>query len=123
MHQRIRINFFSIMESTRQQKVARLLQKDLAGYFQRNAAKFLGKMISVTTVRVSPDLSFAKVFISVFPTQDRDDALAAVRAGASETRFEMGKLMRHQLRKIPEFAFEIDDSLDYIDNINNLLKK
>jgi len=110
------------MESTRQLKVARLLQKDLAGYFQQNAAKFLGKMISVTAVRVSPDLSFAKVFISVFPTQEIPETLKEVRIHRDEIRYEIAKKVRHQLRKMPELAFAIDDSLDYAQHIDDLLK-
>lgn len=110
------------MDSTRQQKVARMLQKDLAEYFRQNASRYLGKMISVTAVRVSPDLSFAKVFISIFPGTDQQETLRSVQLAASEIRFEMARLARNQLRKMPELAFAIDDSLDYVERIDDLLK-
>ncbi len=109
------------MESTRQLKVARLLQKDLAEYFQQNASKFLGKMISVTVVRISPDFSFAKVFISIFPAQDLKETLKEVRMCSDEIRYEIARKVRHQLRKMPELAFVIDDSLDYVERIDDLL--
>ena len=112
------------MESTRQQKVARLLQKEMGEYFQQNSRDILpGKMITVTVVRVSPDLSVVKVYLSIFPLDKTTDPLEAVRGHASKIRNEIGRKVRNQLRAIPEFIYYLDDSLDYIDKIDNLLKE
>jgi ribosome-binding factor A len=111
------------MESTRQKKVARLLQKELADLILHRSNELApGKMISVTTVRVSPDLSLAKVYVSIFPSENATGALQALKDNASTLRYEMGKKVRNQLRIVPEVAFFIDDSNDYIENISNLLK-
>jgi ribosome-binding factor A len=111
------------MESTRQKKVSRLIQKELADIFLRKNNELApGKLISITIVRVSPDLSFAKVFLSVFPSANQIDVVNAIKDHTSKIRFELGQKVRTQLRIIPEIAFFIDDSLDYIDNIDKLLK-
>lgn len=110
-------------ESTRQKKVSRLIQKEIADFFLRNGNEYAhGKMISVTKVRVSPDLSFAKIYLSIFPSANQDDILLAVKDHTSKIRFELGHKVRSQLRIVPELAFYIDDSLDYIDKIDKLLK-
>jgi ribosome-binding factor A len=111
------------MESTRQKKVSRLIQKEIAGYFIRHANEISpGKMISVTVVRVSPDLSFAKIFISIFPSGKQELVLSSIREHSGKIRFDLGQKTRKQLRIVPEIAFFIDDSLDYIENIDKLLK-
>jgi ribosome-binding factor A len=111
------------MESTRQKKVSRLIQKEVADIFlKRGSGLAHGKMVSVTKVRVSPDLSFAKVFISIYPSAGQDDILKAIQDHSPKIRFEMGQKIRKQLRIVPEIAFFIDDSLDYIDKIDKLLK-
>jgi len=110
-------------ESTRQKKVARLIQKEVAEIFLRKGSEFApGKMISITKVRVSPDLSFAKIFISIFPSQNHDEILVSIQEHAHKIRFELGHKVRSQLRIVPEIVFHIDDSLDYIDKIDRLLK-
>ena len=81
-----------------------------------------GKMVSITKVRVSPDLSFAKIYVSIYPSAGQDDVLRSIYDHSSKLRFEMGQKVRKQLRIIPEIAFFIDDSLDYIDKITRLLK-
>ena len=81
-----------------------------------------GKMISITKVRVSPDLSFAKIYVSVYPSVGQNDILKAIQDHSSKIRFEMGQKVRRQLRIVPEIAFFIDDSLDYIDKIDKMLK-
>lgn len=81
-----------------------------------------GKMVSITKVRVSPDLSYAKIYISIFPSSDQSIILESLHEHSSRIRFEMGQKVRRQLRIVPEIAFFIDDSLDYIDNIDRLLK-
>ena len=112
------------MESTRQKKVSRLIQKEMADIFLKKAGEFAhGKMISVTKVRISPDLSFAKVYLSIYPSAGQDDILKEIQEHAPKIRFEMGQKVRRQPRIVPEIAFFIDDSLDYIDNIDRLLKK
>jgi len=111
------------MESTRQKKVSRLIQKEVADIFLRKGGELAhGKMVSVTKVRISPDLSFAKIYISIYPSVGEDDVLKTIHDLSSKIRFEMGQKVRRQLRIVPEIAFFIDDSLDYIDNIDRLLK-
>ncbi|WP_421921244.1 30S ribosome-binding factor RbfA [Marinifilum sp.] len=110
------------MESTRQSKVSRLLQKDLGLIFQQEGRNlFGGKMISVTTVRISPDLGLAKVYLSIFPSDKSEDTLEVVRMNTKNIRRLLGARVGKQLRVVPELAFYIDDSLDYIENIDNLL--
>ncbi len=110
------------MTSTRQHKVSRLLLKELGDYFQKHGSEMTGgKMVSVTVVRVSPDLGLAKVYLSIFPSQGLKESVQSIAEKAGMVRADMGKRMRNQLRHIPEFAFFPDDSLDYIDNIENLL--
>lgn len=110
------------MESTRQKKVSRLIQKEMADHFLKHGRDYChGQMISVTIVRVTPDLSLAKVYISLFPSQNQDQVLENIRAAASSIRYELGQKVRNQLRIVPEINFYIDDSLDYIENIDKLL--
>lgn len=109
--------------SKRQEKVSKLLQRDLADIFQKEALTFNGALITVTKVRISPDLSYAKVFLSIFiPGGQPDEIMKAITLQASNLRYSLGKRIKNQVKKIPELAFFIDDSLDYIDNIDNLLK-
>ncbi len=111
------------MTTTRQNKVSRLLQKELSTYFQKHGSTFAeGKMISVTVVRISPDLGVAKTYLSIFPAEKADETVQAISDKAGLIRSEMGNILRNQLRHIPEFAFFLDDSLDYIDRIEDLLK-
>ena len=112
------------MESTRQQKVSRMLQRELGEYFQQHVREMLlGKMITVTVVRISPDLGVAKVYLSIFPLNDKEEPLENIRANASSIRYDIGKKIKNQVRSIPEFIFYLDDSLDYIENIDNLLNE
>jgi ribosome-binding factor A len=114
---------FLAMESTRQKKVSRLIQKELADIFIKRGNEFAhGKLVSITRVRLSPDLSFAKVYISIFPATNQDDVLHSIEEHTSKIRFELGQKVRTQLRIVPDIAFHIDDSLDYIDKIDKLLK-
>lgn len=112
------------MESQRQKKVSGVIQRDLAEIFQREITGKFSKspMITVTRVVVSKDLSVAKVALSIFGTEDKSEFLEEIKAESSEIRFLLGKRIRHQLRIVPELHFYLDDSLDYIDHINNLLK-
>ncbi len=111
------------METTRQQKIARLLQKDLGEIFQAIARDiFTGNMITVTKVYISPDLSFAKVFLSLFGKTPKEQMLLEIKHQKKEIRLKLGNRIHNQVRIIPELEFYIDDSLDYIENIENLLK-
>ncbi|MBN1989269.1 MAG: 30S ribosome-binding factor RbfA [Bacteroidales bacterium] len=112
------------MDGTRLSKVSRQIQKDLGEMFQRHSVSlFQGRMITVTTVRVSPDLGLAKVYLSIFPTENREAILELARENAKTLRHELAQKVRHQLRIVPELAFFLDDSLDYIENIDRLLKQ
>lgn len=111
------------MESTRQKKVSRLVQKEMGDIFLRKGSELAhGKMVSVTKVRVSPDLSFAKIYVSIYPSDGQNVVLKAIQDHSPKIRFEMGQKVRKQLRIVPEIAFFIDDSLDYIEKIDKLLK-
>lgn len=110
------------METTRQKKVSRLLQKELGQIIQLRSAELGGKLITVTTVRISPDLSVAKIYLSIFPPEGADKTLSAIKEIISQIRHELGNKVRNQLRIVPELVFYIDDSLDYIEKIENLLK-
>ncbi|MGQ1908975.1 30S ribosome-binding factor RbfA [Marinifilum sp. RC60d5] len=110
------------MESTRQSKVSRLLQKDLGEIFQVESRNlFGGRMISVTTVRISPDLGLAKVYLSIFPSDKSEETLQLIKMSSKNIRRILGRRVGKQLRIVPELAFFIDDSLDYIENIDSLL--
>jgi ribosome-binding factor A len=113
------------MESQRQKKIAGVIQKDLAEIFQRELSGTFSKtpMITVTRVVVSKDLSIAKVAVSLFAIDDKEAFLEEIKANASEIRYLLGKRIRHQLRIVPELHFYLDDSLDYIEHIDNLLKE
>ncbi len=110
------------MTTARQQKVSRLLQKELGQYLQRSGPELSGgKMITVTVVRISPDLSIARVYLSIFPGEGAQECLNTISEKAGLIRSAMGNRLRNQLRHIPQFSFFLDDSLDYIDRIDNLL--
>ncbi len=110
--------------TSRQNKVARLIQKDLSDMFQKFAHDWLpGIIISVPTVRISPDLEYAKVYLSIFPPEKGQEVLEQLNGIIKEIRYQLGQRVRNQLRKVPEITLFIDDSLDYIDKIDNLLKE
>ena len=104
------------MDGTRLSKVSRQIQKDLGEIFQRQAKSFMGKMITVTAVRVSPDLGVAKVYLSIFPTEKKEETLELVKQQTKAIRYDLGQRIRNQMRVVPELVFYIDDSLDYIEN-------
>ncbi|MCH5318156.1 MAG: 30S ribosome-binding factor RbfA [Paramuribaculum sp.] len=110
------------METTRQAKIARLLQKELSEIFRQQTAKTQGVLITVSTVRVSPDLSVAKAYISVFPSDKASQILDNINASGKTIRYELAQRVRFQLRKTPELTFFLDDSLDYIEKIDNLIQ-
>ncbi len=109
--------------STRQQKINKQLQKDLGDIFQQQGmSAYNGAMITVMDVRISPDLGFAKVYLSIFPSAKAKEVLDLVNQHGKAIRGDLGNRVRHQLRIVPELAFLIDDSLDYMERIDNLLK-
>ncbi|TXI84846.1 MAG: 30S ribosome-binding factor RbfA [Crocinitomicaceae bacterium] len=111
------------MGSIRQNKIEGVIQEELSVFFQRNAREIcLGAMVSVTTVRVTSDLSLARCYLSVFAGPDKKEVLASVKENAGKIRGEVGKRLKN-MRKIPELMFFIDDSLDYAMEIEQLLKK
>lgn len=110
------------MQETRQNKIARLLQKELSIIFQQQTRMMRGVMVSVTRVKVSPDLSICTAYLSIFPSDKGEEIIKNITASEKAIRYELGTKVRHQLRIIPELRFFIDDSLDYIDRIDELLK-
>lgn len=114
------------MESTRQNKAARLIQKNMSEIIQlENRGMFGNVMLTVTRVRVAPDLSTAKIYLSVFAPGklDKNEVMKNINLHTKEFRRDLGNRVKNQLRIIPELGFFLDDSLDYIENIENLLKK
>ena len=112
------------METKRQQKISKLLMKELSEIFQREIKANGNVMISVTKVNVTTDMSYARVYLSIFgPAQEeKKKVVAEVNEMSKGLRKMLGDRVRHQLRIIPELQFFEDDSLDYIENINHLLK-
>ena len=111
------------MQETRQNKIARLLQKELSVIFQQQTRAMRGVMVSVTRTKISPDLSVCTAYLSVFPSERGEEIIKNINANDKTIRYELGTRVRHQLRIIPELRFFIDDSLDYIDRIDELLKQ
>lgn len=117
------MSYFCRMESNRQKKIASVLQTDLVDVLQSAARSGnLGVIISVTKVNVTVDLSIAKVYLSVFPTDKRESLLEGIKSNAPKIKHELAQRTRHQLRRMPELQFYIDDSLEYIDQIERSLK-
>lgn len=111
------------MGSIRQNKIEGVIQEELAVFFQRNAREIcLGAMVSVTVVRVTADLSLARVFLSIFGGPAKEEVLASIQTNGGKIRGEVGKRLKN-MRKIPDLVFKIDDSLDYAMEIQNLLSK
>ena len=111
------------METTRQNKIARLIQKELSEIFLLQTKAMPGVLVSVSIVRISPDMSYARVYLSVFPSERSEEIVKNINANMKAIRFELGNRVRHQLRIIPELKFFVDDSLDYAAHIDELLKK
>lgn len=111
------------MESTRQHKIARLIQKDLSDIFLHYARSLGGTLISVSEVRVSPDLSIANVYLSIYPQDKVAATLEKIQEDHGKIRGEMGSLERHQLRIIPELNFHLDETIDRMERIDELLRR
>lgn len=111
------------MQETRQNRIARLLQKELAEIFQSQTRQTHGILVSVTRVKISPDLSICTAYLSIFPSEKADELLGNIQKNEKTIRYELGRRVRNQLRIIPELRFFKDDSLDYMEHIDELLKK
>ena len=108
----------------RQQKIARQIQRDMAEILQKEGAAIVpGRMVTVTTVRVSPDFAYAKIYVSVFPFERAEETMQALEKNNWFLRRELGRRIRNQLKVVPELQFFLDDSLEYIENIDSLLNK
>ena len=109
------------METTRQNQVARLIQKELSDMFQKETQAMRGTLVSVSACRISPDMSVCRAYLSVFPSEKSEEIVANVNQNMKTIRYEQGRRVRMQLRIIPELKFFVDDSLDYVENIDRLL--
>ncbi len=116
--------YFCVMESNRQKKIASVLQRDLVDVLQNAATQggMKGVIISVTKVNVTVDLSIAKVYLSIFPIKKGEKLLEGIKSNAPLIKHELAQRTKHQLRRMPQLAFYIDDSLEYIDQIDRSLK-
>jgi len=112
------------MESKRQQKFAGVIQEDLAAILQRESANYLpNTMITITKVRVTPDLAIARVFLSFFNTPNNQLALQTIKLHASEIRYKLGSRIKDQVRVIPQLEFFIDDTSEYVDRMDKIFDK
>ena len=112
------------MPTTRQNKVSRMLLKELGDIFQwEGNGMFSGKMMTVTRVEITSDLGQARIFLSIFPAVEKEVFEKTLQDKGSHIRHELGNRIRHQLRSVPELNFFLDDSLDYIDKIDSLLSE
>lgn len=110
--------------STRQNKISRLVHREIADIILKiNKTTYQGKLISVTIVRVTKDLGIAKIYLSIFPSEFATEILNEIELKKKQIRGELGNRLGKNLRVIPDLQFYIDDSLDYIDNINKLIKE
>ena len=112
------------MESKRQQKFAGVLQEELAQVFQREGGAFLpNTLVTITRVRVSPDLAVAKIYLSFFNTSNTTLSINTVNAHAGEIRYKLGARIRHQVRVVPELTFFVDDTNEYVERMDHLFDK
>ncbi|WP_231425814.1 30S ribosome-binding factor RbfA [Pedobacter sp. Leaf250] len=112
------------MESKRQQKFAGVLQEELAQVFQREGGAFLpNTLVTITRVRVSPDLAVAKIYLSFFNTTNTTLSINTVNAHAGEIRYKLGARIRHQVRVVPELTFFVDDTNEYVERMDHLFDK
>lgn len=109
------------MDTTRQNKIARLIQKELSDIFQQQTRVMHGVLVSVSVCRISPDLSICRAYLSVFPSERAEEIVGNINNNMKQIRYELGQRTRHQLRIIPELKFFVDDSLDYAEHIDQLL--
>jgi len=112
------------MESNRQKKFAGLLQEELASIFQRECAAYLpNTLVTITKVRVSPDLAVAKVYLSFLNTNNTNLSVATVNSHAGEIRYKLGARIRHQARVVPTLTFFVDDTNEYVERMDQIFDK
>ena len=112
------------METTRQKKISRLILKDLSKIFQKESNQFIGNiLVTITNVRVSPDLSVAKIYLSLFPSKTPQDSLSLLNKNKKYFRKLLGIELGSHIRIIPELIFYLDDSAEYFEEINRLIQK
>ncbi|MFI3282337.1 MAG: 30S ribosome-binding factor RbfA [Rikenellaceae bacterium] len=112
------------VESTRQQKIAKQIQRDIADIFQKECRElFKGLLLTVTAVRVSPDFGYAKIYVSVFPFDRNEEVIALLKRENWAIRKSLGAKIKHQLKSVPEIDFFLDDSLEYIENIDKAINR
>ncbi len=112
------------METTRQQKIAKQIQKDIAEIFQKEGAEIVrGSLVTVTAVRVSPDFGYAKIYFSIFPFERSQEVMQALERNNWLIRRSLGQRIRNQIKNIPELQFFLDDSLEYIEHIEEALNR
>ncbi|WP_256003003.1 30S ribosome-binding factor RbfA [Pedobacter deserti] len=112
------------MESKRQQKFAGIIQEELAAIFQREGASYLpNTLVTITRVRVSPDLAIAKVYLSFLNTSNTTLSVAEVNSHAGEIRYKLGARIRHQARIIPTLSFFVDDTNEYVERMDKIFDK
>ena len=112
------------MESKRQQKFAGVIQQDLAAIFQREGMNYLpNTMITITKVRVTPDLAIARVFLSFFNNTTPQEALKNIKLHASEIRYKLGARIKDQVRIIPQLEFFVDDTSEYVERMDKIFDK
>lgn len=112
------------MENTRQQKIAKQIQKDVAEIFQKEGAAIVsGSLVTVTAVRVSPDFAYAKIYVSIFPFENAARVMGELARNNWFVRRALGSRIRNQLKNVPEIEFFVDDSLEYIEHIDEALKR
>lgn len=111
------------MENTRQQKIAKQIQKDIADIFQKETRDiFRGELVTVTAVRVSPDFNYAKIYVSIFPFNKGAETMNILEKNNWLIRRELGRRIKNQLKTVPEIQFFIDDSLEYIEHIEQAIQ-
>ena len=109
------------MDNKRMQKIERQIQKDLSEIFLTQTRQLPGVMVTVTHIRISPDLSVARAYLSIFPSDRGAEMMENIHKNGKAIRYELGVRIGKQIRRIPELAFFLDDSIDYLENIDNLL--
>ena len=114
---------FETMNTTRQQKIAAMLQRELANIFLQDSRNVYKCMITVTNVTITSDLSIARAYLSIYNTQDKEVIINLIKENTKDIRYRLGQQIRNQMRVVPTLEFFLDDTLDYLEHIDELLKK
>jgi ribosome-binding factor A len=111
------------MNTTRQQKIAAMLQRELANIFLQDSRNLYKCMITVTNVTITSDLSIARAYLSIYNTKDKEVIINLIKDNTKDIRYRLGQKIRNQMRVVPTLEFFLDDTLDYLEHIDELLKK